>query len=531
MKKQYANMGRRDFLKKSALAVSAFAFGAKESEASSNRIKSPNVAKRPNILFCMSDDQTWLHTSIAGDPVVKTPHFDRVAREGILFTNSFTSCPSCAPSRASILTGQNPWRLEEGGLLFGRLKKKFLIYTKLLEDAGYIVGQTGKGYEPANQRFDYTWKNPCGKVWEKLTKEEEEAEGIEHIDYASAFDDFMNARDNSKPFCFWYGGCEPHRDYIYGSGVKSGMKLNEVEVPPFLPDARQVRNDICDYLFEIQWFDQHLGRMLKTLEDNGELDNTIIVVTSDNGMPFPRAKATLYNYGVHMPLAIRWGKGIKKPGRVIDDFVNHIDFAPTFLEAAGQKVPKEMTGRSLMNVLKSDKSGWVDPARYMTVTMLERHVWARPEGKTYPRRAIHTKDYVYIRNYEPDRWPMGGPDFVASHVGTFGDIDAGPTKSFMMAHREEKGVKELFAKSFGKLPAEELYAIDKDPAQMNNLADNPAYTKVKEHLRKQMEDYQKTTVDPRARGESPWDDYPFYSGRKYLKGKYLEEVQQKRDTE
>jgi len=517
-------LNRRDFVKAIGLGTASLVVPRCWGQAPKDR--------RPNILFCISDDQSWLHTSIGGDPVVKTPHFDRVAREGILFTNSFTACPSCAPSRASILTGQNFWRLEEGGLLFGRLKKKFPIYTKLLEDAGYVVGQTGKGYGPANQSFDYTWKNPCGKVWRKLTTEEpseEDEEGVAEIDYAGSFEEFMKARDKSKPFCFWYGGFEPHRDYVYGSGVKSGMKLNKVEVPPFLPDVEEVRNDICDYLFEIQWFDQHLGRMLKTLQDNGELDNTIIVVTSDNGMPFPRAKATVYNYGVHMPLAIRWGKGIKKAGRVIDDFVNHIDFAPTFLEAVGLKVPKEMTGRSLMNLFQSNKSGCVEPVRDMTVTGLERHVWARPEGKTYPRRAIHTKDYVYIRNYEPTRWPMGGPDFVASHVGTFGDIDASPTKSFMMEHSEDENVKELFAKSFGKLPAEELYAIDKDPAQMNNLAENPAYTKAKERLRKQMEDYQKTTGDPRVHGESPWDDYPFYRGKKYLKGKYLEEMQSNSD--
>ena len=109
------------------------------------------------------------------------------------------------------------------------------------------------------------------------------------------------------------------------------MSLEKVKVPPFLPDVTEVRNDVCDYHFEIQWFDQHLGRMLKTLEEHGELDNTLVVVTSDNGMPFPRAKATAYNYGVHMPLAIRWGRGINKSGRIIEDFVNHIDFAPTFL--------------------------------------------------------------------------------------------------------------------------------------------------------------------------------------------------------
>jgi uncharacterized sulfatase len=514
-------MDRRDFLKRTALGIASLVVGTKMSKAERQ------MAGRPNILFCISDDQTWLHTSIGGDPVIKTPHFDRIAREGLLFTNSFTACPSCSPSRASILTGQNFWRLEEGGLLFGRLKKKFPIYTKLLEEAGYVVGMTGKGYIPANQSFDYTWKNPFGKSWDKLLAQRP-PKGISNVDYAGGFEEFMKARDKSKPFCFWYGCWEPHRSYGYENGARSGMTPGKARTPPFLPDVAVVRNDVCDYLFEIQWFDQHLGRMLKTLELSGEIDNTIVVVTSDNGMPFPRAKATAYNYGVHMPLAIRWPSGINKPGRVIEDFVNHIDFAPTFLEAAGLKAPSGMTGRSLMNLFKSRKSGLVDPARTMTVTGLERHVWSRTDGKTYPRRVIHTKDFVYIRNYEPDRWPMGGPYFVASHQGTYGDIDAGPTKSYMMKHKDDEDVKELFDKSFSKLDAEELYAIDKDPAQMNNLADDPRYTQMKKNLKKQMEDYLKKTNDPRVHGKSPWDEYPFYSGTKYLKGKYLEEVQNQR---
>ncbi len=527
---------RRDFLKLigtsllgvgSLEALSSCDYQQKHSEAG----VCPNARqKRPNILFCISDDQSWAHTSVGGDPVIKTPHFDRVGREGIRFTSSFTGCPSCSPSRASILTGQDFWRLEEGGLLFGRIKKKYPIYTRLLEKAGYVTGMTGKGYVPGNQSFDCTWKEPFGKSWDKWMGSKP-PKGVSGVDYAAGFENFMEARDKSKPFCFWFGCWEPHRSYGYGNGARSGMSPDEAKVPPFLPDVDTVRNDVCDYLFEIEWFDQHLGRMLKTLEEHGELDNTIVVVTSDNGMPFPRAKATAYHYGVHMPLAIRWGKGINKPGRVIDDFVNHIDFAPTFLKVAGLDVPGGVTGRSLMNLFKSDKSGQVDPDRTMTVTGMERHVWARPGGKTYPRRVIHTKNYSYIRNYEPDRWPMGGPDFIASHQGTFGDIDAGPTKSYMIEHQNDEDVKELFDMSFSKLPAEELYAIDKDPAQMINLADNPKYAKVKAELIKQMEDYQVRTGDPRVFGKSPWDDYPFYNkGTKYLKGKYLKEVleQQKR---
>ncbi|MDP6047407.1 MAG: sulfatase [Phycisphaerae bacterium] len=512
-------MNRREFLSKTALGAAFLVAGVRRGGAADKS------AGRPNILFCISDDQSWKHTSIGGDPVVKTPHFDRVAREGVLFANSFTGCPSCAPSRASILTGQNFWRLEEGGLLFGRLNKKFPIYTQLLADAGYIVGATGKGYTPANHNLPGVWKGPCGKRWGKKLKGKT-PRGVANIDYAGAFADFMKARDPKKPFCFWYGGFEPHRSYGYKNGAKSGMDISKAKVPPFLPDSEEVRNDVCDYLFEVQWFDSHLGRMIKTLEDAGQLDNTIIVVTSDNGMPFPRAKATAYNYGVHMPLAIRWGKGVAKPGRKVDDFVNHIDFAPTFLAAAGVKAPDQMTGRSLMNIFKSTKSGLVDPQRGMTVTGLERHVWARPEGLPYPRRVIHTEKFVYIHNYEPDRWPMGGPDFKASHQGVFGDIDAGPSKSFMMSNKDK--FKDLFDKSFGKLPEEELYAIDSDPAQMKNLAGDPKHQEIKKALRKKMDDYLKATADPRSNGKSPWDDYPFYAGNKYLKGKYLEETKRKR---
>ena len=494
------------------------------------------VDKRPNILFCISDDQSWIHTSIAGDPVVKTPNFDRIAREGLLFTNSYSNAPSCSPSRAAILTGRNFWELEEGGLLFGRLKTKYQIFTKLLEQAGYTIAKTGKGYGPANQEFDITWKNPCGKEWSDISiqlpyKRElySDEEGIAELDYAENFNAFLNERDKTKPFFFWYGCYEPHREYVYKSGESQGLDPLKVHVPSFLPDEGEVRHDICDYLFEIEWFDRHLGKMIKILEDYGELENTLIVVTSDNGMPFPRAKATLYEYGVHMPLAIRWGNGIKNPGRVIDDFVNHIDFAPTFLEVAGIDLPNQMTGKSLIDIFSSKKSGFVDPARSMTVSGIERHVWARPDGKTYPRRAIHTENLVYIRNYEPERWPMGDPDFEFPRVGVYADVDAGPTKSIMMEKQNQDSVKELFDLSFGKLPAEELYDLKKDPDQLNNLSTNPDYQWLKEMLIKELEDYQKKTGDPRVFGQSPWDDYPFYAGEEYLKGEYLREVQRLRE--
>ena len=136
--------------------------------------------------------------------------------------------------------------------------------------------------------------------------------------------------------------------YEQGSGVRAGKRLQDVEVPPYLPDCEEVRSDLLDYALEIEWFDTHLGRMLDRLEGMGELENTIVVVTGDNGLPFPRAKANLYEQGMHVPLAICWGAEVAG-GRTVTDLVSFADLAPTLLDAVGLEASSEMTGRSLMN--------------------------------------------------------------------------------------------------------------------------------------------------------------------------------------
>jgi len=481
-------MNRRDFLKAvststASLAVSGCMNGIKLSGQKES-------AKRTNILFCISDDQSWLHAEAYGDKVVKTPNFDRVAKEGVLFTHAFCAASSCTPSRSAILTGQEIWRLEEGGLLFGTPPAKFDVYTDLLEAQGYHVGFTRKGWAPGRVKPSGRKQNPAGPRYKN-------------------FEQFLAARPEGKPFCFWFGSNDPHRPYEWQSGLKNGMKLEDVAVPTFLVDNKKVRTDICDYYWEIQQFDQQLGRLLKIVEEKGELDNTLIVVTSDNGMPFPRAKCNLYDYGTRMPLAVRWAARVKGE-RVVDDFISHTDFAPTFLDAAGVEVPKEVTGRSLMNILLSDKSGRVDRKRNQVFTASERHTWCRPNGVGYPSRAIRTHRWLYIHNYEPDRWPAGGPDFQSPHQGSYGDIDNSPTKTYMMQHKDDSNVAPLFRLAFGKRPAEELYDVGKDPAQIHNLAAEPAFAKVKRKLRNQLERYQRDTEDPRVEGKSPWDHYPYY---------------------
>lgn len=465
--------------------------------------------QRPNILFCISDDQSWEHASAYGDTVVETPNFDRIAKEGILFSHAYTAAPSCAPSRAGILTGQEMWRLEEGGLLFGALPEKFPVFPRLLEESGYSTGYTGKGYQPANHDLEGHWSRPIGDAYNDIRHDT--PDHINSSDYAANFAAFLDSRAPAQPFFFWYGASEPHLPYETGIGQRHGISPEDIGVPEFLPDVDVVRRDMSDYYYEIQWQDVQLGKMLDHLEQRDLLENTLIVVTSDNGMPFPRAKTTLYDHGVRMPLAVRWGAEV--PGkRTIHDFVSLTDFAPTFLQAAGVEVPVQMTGQSLLPVLTSNASGVTQSGRSQVVTAIERHVWARPGGVGYPRRALRTRDWLYIRNYEPERWPAGNPDFIASHQGVYGDIDDCPTKQYMMEHKDDPEVREKFALAFEKLPAEELYYVPEDPHQINNVASDEANRAILEDLRQRMANYLRETGDPRAEGKSPWDDYPFYSG-------------------
>jgi len=471
--------------------------------------KSPSPNK-PNILFAISDDQSWLHTSINGSKAVKTPAFDRVATQGILFRNAFASAPQCSPDRASILTGRSIWQLEEAGTHGSNFPAKFHTYPDILKKQGYRVGYTGKGWGPGNWKFNGRTNNPAGPAFNRQRTKKRPTNGLSNIDYAANFKEFLeqDETDAKKPFCFWYGGQEPHRTYQRGSGVEAGKKLSDVVVPPFLPDTPEIRSDILDYMLEIEWFDTHLGRMLKLLEERGELDNTLVIVTSDNGMPFPRAKANLYEHGIHMPLAVFWPKVIR-PKRVVDDMIGFVDFAPTLLEATGVTPPKAMSGKSFLNILKSTKQANVDDSRKFILSGRERHTHARPNNFGYPSRAIRNQKYLYVWNIKPDRWPAGDPTDAAETKGFF-DIDPSPSKSFMMENKNTYG--QLFSLSCDKRPEEELYDIVSDPGCMHNLAKNPEYDKTKSMLLKTLKNRLKNQKDPRMLGRGDiFESYPRYS--------------------
>ena len=466
---------------------------------------------RPNILFCISDDQSYAHAGANGDPVVKTPGFDRVAREGLRFIHAFCDAPTCGPSRSAILTGQPIWRLEEAGNIHSTLPAKFATYTELLEDVGYAIGFTGKGWSPGRLEAGGRTTNPAGPQFEGKELKPP-FKGITKKDYAGNFDDFFAQVPKDKPFCFWLGTHEPHRRFENGAGRRTGKDPDKVVVPPIFPDHPIVRSDILDYYVEIEHFDRMVARAIKTLERAGQLDNTIVVITSDHGMPFPRAKASLYDDGSRVPLAIRWPKGIRNSGRVVNSFVNLSDLASTFLEAAGLQPPQMMTAVSLMDVFANKPKA----ARASAYIAMERHDGCRKGGKGFPCRAIRTKDFLYIKNYEPNRWPAGNPDreFCARYI-PFGEVDSSPTKTLIMDNKDRPGFKRFYDLAFAKRPAEELYLLKSDPGQLVNLAGNPEFADMQKKLRSQLQKYLIKTKDPRALGlDAPWDFYPYYGSRR-----------------
>lgn len=477
-----------------------------------DQVAEEKEVKKPNILFAIMDDATYMHMSAYGCSWVNTPNFDSVAKNGLLFNRAYTANAKCAPSRSNILTGRNSWQLEEAANHWPYFPSKFKVFTETLAENGYQVGYTGKGWAPG------VATNADGSKRELLIKAYSEIKTvpptpkISNIDYAANFDAFLG-ENKKEPFFFWYGGIEPHRAYEYGSGIAKGGKtldqISDNEVYDFWPKADSVKTDLLDYAFEIEYFDKQLGKMLQSLKAKGELNNTLIVVTSDNGMPFPRIKGQEYEYSNHLPLAMMWADGIAHPGREIDDFISFIDFAPTFLELAGvasdENGMQPITGKSFTDILRSEKEGQLDPERNYVLIGKERHDIGRPNDQGYPIRGVVKNDMLYLHNFKTDRWPVGNPE--TGYTNT----DGSATKTYLLNKvYSENDDFDFWKWSFWKRPSEELYNIVDDPDCMNNLALNDANESVLTEMRDELFSALKTQGDPRVLGDGDiFDTYKY----------------------
>lgn len=466
--------------------------------------------RQPNILFAIADDVSFPHMGAYGCTWVKTPAFDRVAANGLLFHRAYTPNAKCAPSRAIILTGRNSWQLEEAANHWPYFPAKFKTVFEALGENGYFTGHVAKGYAPGKPgEIDGKPRQLAGPAFNAI-KTEPPTTQIGNADYAANFEDFLNQRPDDQPFCFWYGSLEPHRAYEYGTGQRLGGKspADIDSVFSFFPDEDSVRNDILDYAYELEYFDQHLNRMLKLLEEKGELDNTIIIVTADNGMPFPRVKGQVYERSNHLPLAIMWGKGIKDPGRSVETFVSFADFAPTMLDIAGLGAEnvgmQPFEGRSLTGLFANT----TDTHRDHVLIGKERHDIGRPDDAGYPVRGIVTRDYLYLMNFKPDRWPAGNPE-----TGYL-NVDGSPTKTAILHQRRYEDETFYWDLAFGKRPSEEFYHIGEDQDCMNNLAQLPDFQELKETFKARLLAELESQEDPRVLGKGDvFDEYQYSDDR------------------
>lgn len=463
---------------------------------------------RPNILFAIADDWS-LHAGAYGTPWIETPNFDRVAREGLLFNQAYTPMAKCAPSRAIILTGRHLWQNEEAGNHMAQFPAKLKSWPEVLMEHGWHMGITGKGWGPgiANDASGQP-RLITGKSYNRR-RSPPPTPAMSQNDYAANFVDFLDEARADAPWCFWYGATEPHRGYEFQSGVnKGGKQLQDIDrVPAYWPDHEVVRHDMLDYAFEVEHVDSHLGRMLAELDRRGLLDSTLIIVTSDHGMPFPRVKGYAYHDSNHVPLAIRWPGGVSNPGRVIDDFVDFTDIAATVLDVAG--IPSEasgmlpVTGRSWREIFESEQAGQVISERDHVLIGKERTDVGRPHNWGYPIRGIVTHDTLYLHNYEPTRWPAGNPE-----TGYL-DTDGSPTKSLILEMGRLDRSNRHWQLNFGIRPADELYDLRTDPDCTQNLATGSANADRVRAIRERMESKLKSQEDPRMFGRGQvFDEYP-----------------------
>lgn len=413
------------------------------------------------------------------------------------------------------------------------------IETDVLEANGYHTGFTGKGVGPfqyARSEADSLWRkgDAAGRAFNRhkyakgSLSDTRTTKGIGLTDYFENFRDFMHQRESGQPFFFWYGSTEPHRAYEKGSWKRSGKSLAQVDVPGFLPDVDEIRGDILDYAIEIEWADSHLCKMLDYLDSIGELDNTIVLVMADNGMPFPRAKANCFEYGVHVPLAISYPKGFPA-GRCVADPVGFVDIAPTILEMTGMKpdVMLPMSGRSIVNILRSEKEGIVDETKKYVYMGRERHSSSRWQNLGYPQRSVRNSDFLFIWNIKSERWPAGAPQVIDKKSGkllpmygiddkgvhhsewAFTDVDAASSKSFLVEHYKSSAIRPYFDLAYAKRQEFELYRIADDPFCLHNLAGDDDYSDVAEELKNALMKELERTGDPRIMGSNK-EIFEFY---------------------
>ena len=438
---------------------------------------------RPNVLFIIADDASC-HFGAYGCSWAKTPNIDALAASGIVFDNAYVPTSKCSPCRAGLLTGRNPWQLEEAANHWPTFPPKYMAFTEAIAAQGVTCGAQGKVWGPGVAKT----ADGRPRTW-----------GLKKSDFRK----FLESAPADQPFFYWFGSGNPHRKYEPDAGMAAGKKPADIDrVPAYWPDNDVVRGDMLDYATEVEVYDREVGELIATLRESGRAENTLVIVTSDHGMPFPRVKGHTYDMAHRVPLVACWPAGIVHPGRRAEQLVSLIDLAPTLLELFGVDGMKAgmatITGGSVADLLRDSPQA----ERPFVIVGRERNdVRCRPgteSGLGYPARAIRQGSLFYVHNFAPDRWPCGNVE-----LGLL-DTDDSPTKSLIEAAGPNDRHWQL---CFGKRPADELYDLATDPDCVQNLAEErPEKTAV---LRDTLFAELRRQADPRILGQGDvFDAYP-----------------------
>jgi N-sulfoglucosamine sulfohydrolase len=419
----------------------------------------------PNIILIIADDMAWDDSGAYGHPFIRTPNIDRLAKEGMKFNQAFLTTSSCSPSRASIITGLYPHQTDAEQLHWPIPADKTTI-IELLNDAGYWTALAGKRHigNAVLDRFDF------------LASERSfiELEGIENIELppddksgCHLWRSTLKVRPANKPFFLWLAASDPHRPYE-SNIIPEPHTINDVVLPPYMPDDPQVREDFVQYYDEIWRLDYYVGEILNELEDQGIHENTLVLFISDNGRPFARDKTTLYDSGIKTPFILRWPE-VVSPGSVCDALVSAVDIAPTFLMIAGIKPDDQMEGKDFRPLLKMPKAH------------IREFVFAQAHWHDVERmyRGVRDTRYKYIRNFYPDLPNTPPADALKS-----------PSYEKLLELKEKGELNEYQMTVFiAPTPKEELFDTWNDPHELINLAYDSASQNELIRMRTILEEY------------------------------------------
>ncbi len=428
--------------------------------------------ERPNFVFMIADDVSWNDFGCYGNPYIRTPNIDKLAKKGVCFTNAYLTAASCSPSRCSIITGRYPHNNGPAAELHGPLPHHLALFPKLLKESGYYTAHAGKWHIGSNKAY-VTADMPAVEAFD-ISGGGLNTDVLTAAEYERMLQRLKD-RPKDKPFFMWFAPHDAHRSFD-ADHIDNPHKPEEVVVPPYLADTPETRKDLTSHYNEVSRFDFNVGRIMEELERQSVADNTIFMVMSDNGRPFPRCKTRVYDSGMKTPMVVHWPAGISKAGSVCNSLVNVIDIAPTFLGLAGLTAAKTMQGRSFATLLKNPDA----PFRNYSFS---EHNWHDSQAHC---RQVRWKRYMYIRNAWPDM-PM---------LESWDTIWGTPSGRDLISLRNEGKLTSAQSPLF-KLPqpAEQLYDCVKDPHQINDLAENTRYANIVKKLRAIMDQWTQETGD------------------------------------